>query len=78
MLDFLNKVKKTMMSAKPLHRGRGLGWVFFVLLFTACGSKQPKPAEQPQAAVVVPAFNADSAYHYTAALVAFGPRVPNC
>ena len=66
-----------MMSAKPLHRGRGLGWVFFVLLFTACGSKQPKPAEQPQAAVVVPAFNVDSAYHYTAEQVAFGPRVPN-
>jgi hypothetical protein len=27
--------------------------------------------------VVVPEFNADSAYHYTAVQVAFGPRVPN-
>ena len=65
------------MSAKLLHRGRGLGWVFVLLLLTACGSKQSKPAPQPQAAVVVPTFNADSAYRYTAAQVDFGPRVPN-
>ena len=49
-----------------------------LLLFTACSSKQPKPAAQPQALpVVVPVFNVDSAYHYTAEQVAFGPRVPN-
>ena len=65
------------MSAKPLHRGRGLGWVFVLLLFVACGSKQSKPTTQLQAAVVVPTFNADSAYRYTAAQVEFGPRVPN-
>ena len=65
------------MSAKPLHRGRGLGWVFVLLLFVACGSKQSKPTTQPQAAVVVPTFNADSAYRYTATQVEFGPRVPN-
>ena len=48
-----------------------------VLFWVACGSKQSKPSTQPQAAVVVPTFNADSAYHYTAQQVAFGPRVPN-
>lgn len=62
----------------PLHRGRGWGWVLMALFLVACGGKQaPKSVEQPQAPVVVPAFNADSAYHYTAAQVAFGPRVPN-
>ena len=48
-----------------------------VLFWVACGSKQPKPATEPQVPVVVPTFNADSAYHYTAEQVAFGPRVPN-
>lgn len=48
-----------------------------VLFWGACGSKQPKSTAQPQAPVVVPTFNADSAYHYTAEQVAFGPRVPN-
>ena len=48
-----------------------------VLFWVACGSKQSKPSTQPQAAVVVPTFNADSAYQYTAQQVAFGPRVPN-
>jgi Zn-dependent M28 family amino/carboxypeptidase len=45
----------------------------------ACGEKKTQAAQhpQPQAPVVVPAFNADSAYHYTAGQVAFGPRVPN-
>ena len=48
--------------------------VFFLI---ACESKQSKPTVQPQAPIVVPKFNADSAYHYTAKQVAFGPRVPN-
>ena len=49
------------------------------LLLVACGGKkQNATTPQPQAApVVVPTFNADSAYHYTAEQVAFGPRVPN-
>ena len=48
------------------------------LLLVACGGKQNKPIEQSQAPLVVaPSFNADSAYHYTAEQVAFGPRVPN-
>lgn len=48
-----------------------------VALFVACGGKKAPQAVQPQTAVVVPTFNADSAYHYTAQQVAFGPRVPN-
>jgi len=47
---------------------------------TACPDK--KPAEQASAPAEeklrpAPAFNADSAYAYTAKQVAFGPRVPN-
>ena len=48
-----------------------------VALLVACGGKTAPQAAQPQAPVVVPTFNADSAYHYTAEQVAFGPRVPN-
>lgn len=48
-----------------------------VVLLVACGGKSSKPAQQPRPAVVVPTFSADSAYHYTAQQVAFGPRVPN-
>lgn len=52
--------------------------VSIALSLVACGGKQNKPIEQPQATpVVVPTFHADSAYHYTAEQVAFGPRVPN-
>ena len=52
--------------------------LFMALALVACGGKQaPKSVEQPQTPVVVPTFDADSAYHYTAEQVAFGPRVPN-
>lgn len=49
------------------------------LLFTACQGNQRNNATQAseQKTVQVPAFNADSAYQYVAAQVAFGPRVPN-
>jgi len=46
-----------------------------VLTFAACARQSAKTVEQPSAAV--PAFNADSAYQYTAEQTAFGPRVPN-
>ncbi|GAA4508158.1 M28 family peptidase [Hymenobacter ginsengisoli] len=51
-------------------------------LLTACPAEKPAEtatASQPGAtkAVPTPAFNADSAYAYTARQVAFGPRVPN-
>lgn len=52
------------------------------LLFWSCNNQpttqnsatNPQPA-RPQ--VVVPEFNADSAYHFIEAQLAFGPRVPN-
>lgn len=51
-----------------------------VLSITSCDNKQnSKPAAQPapQAKqVVIPQFNADSAYNYVAKQLEFGPRVP--
>lgn len=51
-------------------------------LFASCGSSKknstrPEENETVQILVQVPAFNADSAYSYIGAQVAFGPRVPN-
>lgn len=46
-------------------------------LLVACGGKKAPQTAQPQSSVVVPAFNADSAYRYAAQQIAFGPRVPN-
>ncbi len=56
--------------------------IFASLLFFACNSK-PKSSNQnnKQTAktlkINTPVFNSDSAYHYVAKQVAFGPRVPN-
>ncbi len=47
--------------------------------FCACGEKQPQGSTtQPETkkSVVIPQFNADSAYQFVAAQTAFGPRVP--
>ena len=53
-------------------------FLFIALLLVACGDKKQNPiTTQPQAPVVMPSFDGDSAYHYTAGQVAFGPRVPN-
>ncbi|GHV56336.1 glutamine cyclotransferase [Bacteroidia bacterium] len=52
----------------------------FCLLIAGYSCKQTTQrvaAEEKTIATVVPEFNADSAYQYTAAQVAFGPRVPN-
>jgi glutaminyl-peptide cyclotransferase len=49
-------------------------------LLTACPSQKPAEVATPPAtaqAHPTPAFNADSAYAFTARQVAFGPRVPN-
>lgn len=51
-------------------------------LFASCGSSKkngtrPEENETVQTLVQAPAFNADSAYSYIGAQVAFGPRVPN-
>ena len=53
------------------------------MLFSCGGGGEQTPAETPKTEAVkrepanVPAFSSDSAYAYTAAQVAFGPRVPN-
>ncbi len=48
-----------------------------LLFFVACGDAPKKSAPVVEAAVIVPIFNADSAYSFVAEQVAFGPRVPN-
>jgi Zn-dependent M28 family amino/carboxypeptidase len=59
-----------------------MGKIFFIfcLLIVKCSCKQttqPVIVEGETSLVTVPEFNADSAWQYTAAQVAFGPRVPN-
>lgn len=50
--------------------------IFSVLIFTSC--KQPaKVQTKDEKLVIVPVFNADSAYQYVKNQVDFGPRVPN-
>ncbi|GHT50701.1 glutamine cyclotransferase [Bacteroidia bacterium] len=56
--------------------------IFFVIgiLVIVCACKQNSQTtvqNEKAVPVAVPEFNADSAYFYTAAQVAFGPRVPN-
>lgn len=50
------------------------------LLLTACTGKtrtnEPSNKQEPKKTVVVPQFNADSAYHFVARQTQFGPRVP--
>jgi len=52
-----------------------------LLLPVACGTdrdrKQPAEKQETARNVAVPPFNADSAYHFVKAQVAFGPRIPN-
>ena len=52
-----------------------------LLLVISCKTdrdrKQANEAENLPENVVVPAFNADSAYHFVEKQVAFGPRIPN-
>ena len=51
-----------------------------VLLLASCGEKQPQTptagGQKSKKTVVVPPFNADSAYHFVAMQTQFGPRVP--
>ncbi len=51
-----------------------------LLVDVSCRKKQkpsPPPPQTLEEKVVVPEFDADSAYHYVKAQVDFGPRVPN-
>ena len=68
-----------------------LSILFSLLLFAGCGAPSvdnagavkgdgdnaASVAQQAAQGVDVPSFNADSAYNFVAAQVAFGPRVPN-
>ena len=51
-------------------------FVVALLLFACGGAPQKEPAVVG-AVAIVPVFNADSAYSFVEAQVAFGPRVPN-
>ncbi len=56
-------------------------FVAILLLAASCGKdrSKEKAAESDKQVknIEVPPFNADSAYHYVATQVAFGPRIPN-
>jgi len=52
----------------------------FIIILSSCGqntSKKKSANKKSQANIIVPSFNADSAYKFVAEQVAFGPRVPN-
>ena len=52
--------------------------LFFVLIpVVSCKQAAQRTSTEVKTVISVPEFNSDSAYHYTAAQVAFGPRVPN-
>lgn len=53
--------------------------LFIILLFTttSCGAGAKKNQAKASKAVTIPAFDADSAFHYVEAQTLFGPRVPN-
>ena len=59
------------------YQPRLLPLLLGALLLVACGGKKSQSTQQTLDPVVVPTFNADSAYRYTAAQVEFGSRVPN-
>ena len=54
--------------------------IAFSLLLASCGDKQPQgtptTTDKSKKTVVVPSFNADSAYQFVAKQTSFGPRVP--
>jgi glutaminyl-peptide cyclotransferase len=47
------------------------------VLLVACVGKKGKIDERETRVILVPAFNADSAYHFVEKQVALGPRIPN-
>ena len=57
-----------------------LAVILLVTLSISCKQKQkptPPPPKKEVPKITIPAFNADSAYHFIEKQVAFGPRVPN-
>ncbi len=67
-------------SLKHLEMKKSLFIFAVALLLASCGEDQPKDPNQntnpPKKTVVVPQFNADSAYQFVARQTEFGPRVP--
>jgi hypothetical protein len=52
--------------------------LFVLIIGLSCKqATQQTMAEEKAITISVPEFNPDSAYHYTATQVAFGPRIPN-
>jgi Zn-dependent M28 family amino/carboxypeptidase len=51
--------------------------LLFIAGYSCKQATQGAAAEEKTISPIVPEFNADSAYRFTAAQVAFGPRVPN-
>jgi hypothetical protein len=51
--------------------------LFTVTICCSCGSNMKKRQDNIPVAKAVPAFNADSSWHFTEAQTKFGPRVPN-
>jgi len=56
---------------------KNLVTILFFLLIVGSSCKQTAQQTTLNERTIVPEFNADSAYRYTANQVAFGPRVPN-
>jgi hypothetical protein len=58
---------------------RKVALFILIIALVACEGKkpaEPKTETQPKAKVIVPNFNADSAYAFVKAQTDFGPRVP--
>ena len=65
------------METEQVMNCRLLALFVVALLLFACGGAPQKEPAVVDAVAIVPVFNADSAYSFVEAQVAFGPRVPN-
>lgn len=67
-------------SPKRIEMKKSIIIVAVALILASCGEKQPKETptttDTSKKTVVVPGFNADSAYQFVAKQTQFGPRVP--
>lgn len=75
----INKYIYMVMTKVMLSHGIKIcSYITFSMLIICCGGVTKKQVAETEKAkeVVIPAFNADSAYSYVGQQVAFGPRVP--
>ncbi len=81
MLRF--KIRKTYLCIKDQVMQRLLFSLLIINILLACGGTngtdrgQGEVDREERTVLRIPAFNADSAYHFVERQVAFGPRVPN-